>query len=79
MHGLSKRGAWALEHSGSLTAAHRLSCPEACGILVPQPGIQLMSPALLQGGFLTSGPPVKSQEHFILTDVISKSKVSDCL
>ena len=78
MHGLSKCGAWALEHSGSLTAGHRLSCPEACGILVPQPGIQPTSPAL-QGRFLTSGPPVNSQEHFILTDIISNSKVSDSL
>ena len=27
----------------------------ACGILVPQPGIELLSPALA-GGFLTTGP-----------------------
>ena len=30
-----------------------------CGILVPQPGIGPMSPAL-KGGFLTTGPPEKS-------------------
>ena len=30
----------------------------ACGILVPQPGIKPMSPAL-KGGFLTTGPPEK--------------------
>ena len=31
----------------------------ACGILVPPPGIEPMSPAL-QGGFLTTGPLGKS-------------------
>ena len=30
-----------------------------CGILVPRPGIEPMSPAL-EGGFLTAGPPGKS-------------------
>ena len=39
--------------------AHRLSCPAECGILVPQPGIEPMSPAL-QGTYLTTGPPGKS-------------------
>ena len=34
------------------------SCSEACGILIPQPGIQPASLAL-QGGFLTIGPPEK--------------------
>ena len=38
---------------------HGLSCPLACGILVPQPGIQPASPAL-EGRFLTPGPPGKS-------------------
>ena len=38
---------------------HGLSCSVACGILVPRPGIELMSPAWA-GGFLTTGPPVKS-------------------
>ena len=32
---------------------------EAGGILVPQPGIELTSPAL-EGGFLTTGSPGKS-------------------
>ena len=32
-----------------------LSCPEACGILVPRPEIESVPPAL-QGGFLTTGP-----------------------
>ena len=32
---LSSCGAWALERAGSVVAAFRLSCPAACGILVP--------------------------------------------
>ena len=35
----------------------------ACGLLTPQPGIEPTSPAL-QGGFLITGPPGKSQEPF---------------
>ena len=46
-----------------LVAEHGLSScgtqAMACGILVPQPGIKPMSPAL-QGRFLTTGPPGKS-------------------
>ena len=37
-----------------------LICPTACGILVPRPEIKPVSSAL-EGGFLTSGPPGKSQ------------------
>ena len=37
----------------------RLSCPMACGILVPGPGIKPLTLALA-GGFLTTGPPGKS-------------------
>ena len=44
---------------GSVVAVHRLSCPEARGILVPRPGIEPMSPAL-EGRFLTTEPPGKS-------------------
>ena len=46
--------AWA-----SLVATCRLSCPEACGIFVPRPWIELTSPAL-EGGFITTGSPGKS-------------------
>ena len=46
--------AWALECMGSVVVARGLSCPAACGILAPQPGIKPTSPAL-QGGFLTTG------------------------
>ena len=43
-----------LQHAGyllrrvgfSLVAAHGLSCPATCGILVPRPGIESASPAL---------------------------------
>ena len=44
--------------------AQGFSCPEACGILVPTAGIEPMSPAL-QGGFLNTGPPRKSQRWLI--------------
>ena len=49
----------------SVVVAHRLSCAVACGILVPIPGIELVSPALA-GGFLTTGPPAKSWGFFPL-------------
>ena len=45
--------------SGLVVAAHRLGFSEESGILVPQPGIELASPAL-QGRFLTTRPPGKS-------------------
>ena len=48
---------------GFSSMALRLSCFMPCRILVPQPGLEPMSPAL-QGGFLTIGPPGNSQrEH----------------
>ena len=47
---------WAPECMGSVVVPHGLSCPVACGNLVPGPGIKPMSPAL-EGGFLTTGPP----------------------
>ena len=37
-----------------------LSCSTACGILVPQPGIKPVSPAM-QGRLSTTGPPGRSQ------------------
>ena len=45
----------------SLGSVSGLSCPVACEILVPQPGIK-PSPLALEGRFLTSGPPEKSQK-----------------
>ena len=52
------RGLLSLWRAGS--RARRLSCPSACGILVPQPGIEPTSLAF-GGGLLTTGPPGKSQ------------------
>ena len=42
-----------------LVVARKFGCSTACGILVPQPGIKPMSPAL-EGQFLATGPPGKS-------------------
>ena len=42
----SKRASLYLWHTGSVVEAHRPSCPIVCGILVPWPEIELMSPAL---------------------------------
>ena len=48
----------------SVVAEGGLGCSIVCGILVPQPGIQPMYPAL-QGGSLTAGPPGKPRSpHF---------------
>ena len=44
-------------------AARGLSCPVVCGILVPRPEIEPMSPAL-EGGFFTTGLPEKSRFLF---------------
>ena len=55
--GLSSCGTWAPEYAGSVVAAHRLSGPTACGILVQQP--EPMSLAL-EGRFLKTGLPGES-------------------
>ena len=54
-----------------VVAAHGLSCPVACGILVPQPGIQPGSPDL-EGGFQTAGPPTKSPEFILAYHGVAK-------
>ena len=46
---------------GSVVAVNMLSCPSACGILVPNTGIEPESPALA-GGFLNNGSPRKYLE-----------------
>ena len=51
---LQSTGTWA-----SVVVAHGFSCPVACGISVPGPGMESMLPAL-QVGFLTTGPPGES-------------------
>ena len=58
---LSSCGAQAPECAGSVVAARGLSCPVECGVLAPQPGVELASLAL-EGEFLTTGPLGKSQE-----------------
>ena len=73
-HGPSSCGLQVLEHVGSVTAGPRLSCSSACGILVPQPGIEPMSPALT-GGFLSTGPPGKSLQLFLESLSLSPSIV----
>lgn len=50
--------------TGSVVVAQGLSCPKACGIFIPWPGVKLMSPAL-EGSFLTSGAPGKSPGPFL--------------
>ena len=54
---------WALllRRMSSVVVPRGLSCPTACGILVPRPGIEPASPAL-EGMFFTTGPPGKSPE-----------------
>ena len=56
---LSSCSEQAPEHASSIAVSFRLSCPVACGILVPHPGIEPACPAL-EGGFLTIEPPGKS-------------------
>ena len=53
--GFSCCRAGALGAQASVAEAHGLSCTTACGILVPRPGIEPMSSALV-GGCLTTGP-----------------------
>ena len=54
-----------LQCSDSAVVAFNLSCPTACGPLVPWPGSEPTSPAL-EGGLLITGPPGKSlgPSHF---------------
>ena len=59
-----RRKALYLWYSGSVEAVPMLSCPMACGILVPQPGIKSVPPAL-EDGFLTTRPPGKSLDSFL--------------
>ena len=62
MSGLScSRWNLSLWCAGSRVVAWGLSCPAACGTLVPWPGIEPVSLAL-EGRFFTTGPPGKSPE-----------------
>ena len=57
--GFSFCRAQALGHIGSVVVAHGLSCPAACGMLVPSARTEPMYPALA-GGFWATIPPGKS-------------------
>ena len=48
----------------SIVVGQGFNCSRACGILVPQPGMEPMSPAL-HVGFLTTRPQGKFRLHFI--------------
>ena len=50
---------WPLECRGLSSPSAGAQLPWACGVLVPQPGIEPASSAL-EGRFLTTGPPGKS-------------------
>ena len=63
----------ALECMGSVVEVYGLSCPVACGILFPQPGIKSTSPAL-EGGFLITGPSGKSPKLLILFLILQMRK-----
>ena len=59
-----------LQFMDFVTVVHGLSYAVACRILVQsQPGIKLAIPEL-QGGFLTTGPPRKSQSYLLYLIVL---------
>ena len=59
--GFTYCGAWALDTWASVVVAHRLSCPMAYGIFLDQN----QTPAL-GSGFLSTEPPGKSKNHFLI-------------
>ena len=71
VHGLGS-----IECAGSPASVHRLSCPTACGSLVPQPGMKPSSPAL-GDKFLTTGLPGKSL-FLLLTDLSYLRIIQEC-
>ena len=72
--------ALSLRHTSSVVVARGLSCPAACGILVPWPGIKPTSPAL-EGRFFTTGPPGKSLCSLLYRSIcvfVSSSSLNIC-
>ena len=67
-------GTQAPEQVGSLVATPGLSCPMACGILVPRPGTEPTFPAL-EGGFLTTRPPGKFRMYYFLCHILFFLKI----
>ena len=57
-----------LHRVGSLVVLHGLSWPMVCRILVPQPGIKPVSPAL-EGRLSTTGPLGKSLAGYFKREV----------
>ena len=58
----------------SVVLLHELNCSTACGILVPQPGIEPAS-SELQGGFLTTELPGKSLLRLLLLSRFSRVRL----
>ena len=52
-------GMWGLLLWCMGSGVYGLSCSTTCGVLVPRPGVESVSPTL-QGRFLTTGPPGKT-------------------
>ena len=69
-----------LQYADSVVVVLGFSCSLACGILVPQAGIEPVFPTL-EGGFLTTGPPGKTPIKFYNTDFCSflGRAISSCL
>ena len=65
-------------HCGSFVAMGRLSSPAACGILVPQPGLEFASPAL-KGRFSTTGLPGKSHQFSCLLPSVTSDVKSEVI
>jgi len=59
-----------LQSTGSVIAAHGLSCSESSGLLVPQSGFIPTSPEI-QGRFLTTGSPGKSPLFPIILNIVN--------
>ena len=59
----------------SVVVVQGLSCPEACGILVPRPGIEPLPPALASR-FSTTGPPRKSLDSFFKPSIFFSYDIS---
>ena len=77
---LSSCSVQAPEHASSIAVSCRLSCPVACGILVPHPGIEPACPAL-EGGFLTiepQGSPSEPEEPLKQGSWSLKSEQAAC-
>ena len=64
--GFSYCTARVLALAGPVTVALGLSYPVPCGILVPGPGFETVSP-VLDGGFLTTGPPGSPWRFYVVT------------